>query len=1018
MRKKYQTPLMAAAMLALAAPAMTAAPGAEPSAISAPQPQAECTGTIVDNTGEPLIGATVKVVGNDKAVAVTNINGKFSLRNVKSGSTIVVSYIGYDELKAVWNGQPLSLVMQPSASSLDEVVVLGYNVQTKESLTGALSVVKGDKLRDVTSPSLTNMLNGKVAGVYVAPGGGQPGAGGAVVVRGQASLSGSTQPIWVIDGVIVGTSAGDLNPDDVASMTILKDAASTAIYGSDGANGVIVVTTKKGSDGTMNVSASVKLGISNLDKGNMEVYDGAGLYDYFASMQDPGNKLAAISLWTPELRNRNFDWWDNATHTGFAQDYHVAISGGAEKLRSYFSLGYYDESGAVKGYNFNKYSFRANIDFRPAKWISIRPTLQGSKRKIKDSQYSVSSMYSAMPWDSPFMRDYDPNSDELYTPHRYSGWWNASSTNWMRNLETGDYGKSDNYEFNGSFDFDIYFTDWLTFASTNSFRYNNYRLHQLTTPTSSSGEGVDGRIYDWNSSVTRKTTTQKLLINKDFGDKHKLNGLLAYEFKTYTYNYMDATGTGFVPGFDVLDVTALPEAVSGSITEWAVSSYFTKWNYMFDNRYLAEFSFRRDGASNLGKRWGNLWSVSAGWVINRESWFNASWVDYLKLRASYGAIGNRPDSLYPQYDLYSVGVKYDGSAGALISQIGNTDLTWERTYTFDVGFDANFFNERLRSSFDFYIKNTDNVLYAVPVTGLVGVTSVWRNIGKMRNTGIELNIGGDIIATRDWTWTMDLNLAHNKNELRDLFAQSNGDGTFSVRPVIVGDGSGISGTIDRILEIGEPVDTYYGKEWAGVNPEDGKPLWYYTDDNGNRVTTDNYTKADEVKLGKMSPDVFGSFSTNLRWKSLDLNAVFGYSIGGQIFNYSRIEYDSDGAYPDRNQYKLQSGWSRWEKPGDIATHPRAVYQNTDQGNKASSRFLESSDYLKLRTLTVGYTLPLPKNWGVRTARVSLSAENLFTITKYSGVDPELPASDGKVQGTATTPYPSVRRFSLGLNLSL
>ncbi|MDE6587627.1 MAG: TonB-dependent receptor [Paramuribaculum sp.] len=1018
MRKKYQTHLMTAAMLALAAPVMTAAPGAEPGTISAPQPQAECTGTIVDNTGEPLIGATVKAVGNDKAVAVTDIDGKFTLRNVKPGATITVSYIGYDELKTVWNGSPLTLTMQPSASSLDEVVVMGYNTQTKESLTGALSVVKGDKLKDITSPSLTNMLNGKVAGVYVAPGSGQPGAGGAVVVRGQASLSGSTQPIWVIDGVIVGTSAGDLNPDDVASMTILKDAASTAIYGSDGANGVIVVTTKKGSDGQMNVSASVKLGISNLNKGRMKVYDGAGLYDYFASMQDPGNKLSTIALWTPELRNQNFDWWDNATHTGFAQDYHVAISGGAEKLRSYFSLGYYDESGAVKGYNFNKYSFRANIDFRPAKWISIRPTIQGSKRKIHDSQYSVSSMYSAMPWDSPFMRDYDPTSEELYTPHRYSGWWNASSTNWMRDLETGDYGKSDNYEFNGSLDFDIYFTPWLTFASNNSYRYNNYRLHQLTTPTSSSGEGVDGRIYEWNSSTTRKTTTQKLLFNKDFGDKHKVNGLLAYEFKNELYNYMSATGTGFVPGFDVLDVTALPEAKSGSITEWAVSSYFTKWNYMFDNRYLAEFSFRRDGASNLGKRWGNLWSVSAGWVINRESWFNASWVDYLKLRASYGAIGNRPTSLYPQHDLYSVGVKYDGAAGALISQIGNTDLTWERTYTFDVGFDANFFSERLRASFDFYIKNTDNVLYSVPVTGLVGVTSIWRNIGKMRNTGIELNMGGDIIATRDWTWTVDLNLAHNKNELRDLYAQSNGDGTFSVRPVIVSDGSGISGSIDRILEIGEPVDTYYGKEWAGVNPEDGKPLWYYTDENGDRLTTDNYTKADEVKLGKMSPDVFGSFSTNLRWKSLDLNAVFGYSIGGQIFNYSRIEYDSDGAYPDRNQYKLQDGWTRWEKPGDIATHPRAVYQNTDQGNKASSRFLESSDYLKLRTLTVGYTLPLPQNWGVRTARVSLSAENLFCITKYSGVDPELPASGGQIQGTAATPYPSVRRFSLGLNLSL
>ncbi|MCM1029436.1 MAG: TonB-dependent receptor [Pseudoflavonifractor sp.] len=1011
MRKKYQNPLLGAALLALAAPAMMAAP-AEPLAIEAQQSDATCSGTVIDNTGEPMIGATVRVVGNDKAVAVTDVNGKFTLKNVKVGSTLTVSYIGYNDAKLVWTGQNVNIALQPAASSLDEVVVMGYNTQTRESLTGALSVVKDDKLKDVTTPNLTNMLNGKAAGVYVAQGSGQPGSGAAVVIRGQASLSGSTAPIWIIDGVNVGTSAGDLNPDDVASITLLKDAASTAIYGADGANGVVVVTTKKGSDGTMNVSASVKLGISRLNNGRLEVMNGAELYDYYASMQG-ADKLATIPMWTPELRNRNFDWWDAATHTGFAQDYHIAISGGTEKLRSYFSLGYYDESGAVKGYNFNKYSFRASTDFRPAKWISIRPTLQGSKRKITDRQRSVTSMYSSMPWDSPYLED------GSFAPHRYSGWWNASSTNYLLDLDYGNYGKNDNYEFNGSFDFDVYITDWLTFSSVNAYRYNTYRYHGYTDPRSSSGEGVEGRISENSQSWTRKSTNQKLLINKTFGDKHKLNGLIAYEYRDYTYNWIEGVGTGFIPGFQILSVTANPETVGGSISQEAVSSYFTKWNYMYDNKYLLDASFRRDGASNLGKRWGNLWSVSAGWVINRESWFDASWVDYLKLRASYGSVGNRPSSLYPQYDLYSVGVKYDGSAGALISVIGNQDLTWERTFTFDVGFDANFFNERLRSSFDFYIKNTDNILYNVPVTGLVGVTSIYRNVGKMRNTGVEFNVGGDIIATKDWTWSMDMNLAHNSNELRELFAQSDGKGGTEVRPVIISDGSGIAGSINRVLEVGQPIDTYYGREWAGVRPEDGKPLWYTTDENGNRVITDSYAKADEVKLGTFNPKVFGAFNTQLRWKDLDLSASFGFSIGGKIYNYSRLEYDSDGAYTDRNQMKLQGDWTRWEKPGDNATHPRAVYNNTDQGNKASSRYLEDSDYLKLRNLTIGYTLPLPANWGVRNFRVSLSAENIFCITKYSGVDPELPASGGTVMGsTGPGVYPSVRRFSLGLNVSL
>lgn len=1013
MRKKYQTPLLAAALLTFAAPAVMASPAAEPLSAEAQQTDATCSGTVIDNTGEPLIGATVRVIGNDKAVAVTDVDGHFTLKNVKVGSTITVSYIGYQDAKLVWAGQNVNIALQPAASSLDEVVVMGYNTQTRESLTGALAVVKDDKLKDVTTPNLTNMLNGKAAGVYVASGSGQPGSGGAVVIRGQASLSGSTAPIWIIDGVNVGTSAGDLNPDDVASITLLKDAASTAIYGADGANGVVVVTTKKGSDGTMNVTGSVKLGISRLNNGRLEVMNGTELYDYYTSMAG-AEKLATIPMWSPALRDRNFDWWDEATHTGFAQDYHVAISGGSEKLRSYFSLGYYDEDGAVRGYNFNKYSFRASTDFRPAKWISVRPTLQGSKRKITDRQRSVTSIYSSMPWDSPYLED------GSFAPHRYSGWWNSSATNYLLDLDYGNYAQSDNYEFNGSFDFDIYITDWLTFSSVNSYRYNNWRYHSYTDPRSSGGEGSDGRIGEQSDIHIRKTTNQKILINKTFGEKHKLNGLLAYEYRDWTYNWHSGSGTGFLPGFQVLSITANPETAKGSISQEAISSYFTKWNYMYDNKYLLDASFRRDGASNLGKRWGNLWSVSAGWVMNRESWFTAQWVDYLKLRASYGSVGNRPSSLYPQYDLYSVGVKYDGAAGALISVIGNSELTWERTFTFDVGFDANFFNERLRSSFDFYIKNTDNILYNVPVTGLVGVTSIYRNVGKMRNTGVELNIGGDIITTRDWTWTMDLTLAHNANKLRELFAQSDGKGGTEVRPVIISDGSNIAGSINRVLEVGQPIDTYYGREWAGVNPETGMPQWYTTDkETGERVITENYSKADEVKLGTFNPKVFGALNTSLRWKALDLNASFGYALGGKIYNYSRLEYDSDGAYTDRNQMKLQGDWTRWEKPGDIATHPRAVYNNTDQGNKASSRYLENSDYLKLRSLTLGYTIPTPSNWGIRTLRVSLSAENLFCITKYSGVDPELPASDGRVMGT-TMPgvYPSVRRFSLGLNVSL
>lgn len=412
-----------------------------------------------------------------------------------------------------------------------------------------------------------------------------------------------------------------------------------------------------------------------------------------------------------------------------------------------------------------------------------------------------------------------------------------------------------------------------------------------------------------------------------------------------------------------------------------------------------------------------MFSVSGGWIINREEWFDADWVDNLKLRASYGSVGNRPGSLYPQYDLYSASSSYNEQAGALIQVIGNKDLTWEKTFTTGIGVDASFFNNRLHMVFDYYIKDTDNIIYNVPVTGLTGVTSIYKNIGKMRNTGFELSIGGDIIRTQDLTWNVEANLSHNKNELRDLYAQKQADGSYAVVPVIISDGSSIAGTINRRLEVGEPIDTYYGKEWAGVNPDNGAPMWYKDDANGNKVTTSNYSEASYYKLGTSNPKFFGGFSTSLTYKNFDLSAVFGYSIGGQIYNYSRQEYDSDGTYTDRNQMKLHDGWSRWEKPGDIATHPIAKYNNSDKGNSSSSRYLEDSDYLKLRSLSLGYNFNL-KQYGIQNLRVSLSGENLFTLTDYSGVDPEIPASSGSVMGTAgAAVYPSVRRFMFGLNVT-
>ena len=971
-------------------------------------------GTIVDSkTGEPVIGASVKVKGT-KLAAVTDLNGEFEL-NTHANATLQISYVGFKETEVkASNGMKISL--KEDTESLEEVVVVGYGTQKKESLTGAMANIKGEKLKDITSATVENMLNGKVSGVYVAPGSGRPGSTGAIIIRGQTSINGATAPLWVVDGVIVGNSAGDLNPDDIETMTVLKDAASTAIYGSEGANGVVVVTTKQAKHEKMSISLSVKAGLSTLNRGNLEMMDGAEFYDYYKSFQNV--ESVNFPRWNEDLRNSNFDWFKLAKKTGSTQDYNLTLNGGSENIQSMFTLGYFKEEGAVKGYDMNRYSTRIKVVYKPYEWLTIKPNISGSRTNDKDKQYSVGAMYSMMPWDSP----YDENGNLV--PNYYAGWVNSKATNYLNDLAAGDYSTSTTYDLSGGLDFDIKIAPWLTFSSVNNYSYYNSQTHGYYDPKSSSGEGVNGRTTEYNYVSTRRYTNQLLRFKKSWG-KHNVNALLAYEFNDYEMKYTDVYATGFISGFEDFMTAAKPEMANGYRTAWAKQSYFTQWRYDYDSRYYGELSLRRDGRSNFGSnnRYGNFFSVSGAWNINNESWFKADWVDQLKLRAAFGSVGNVPTSLYPSYSLYSVGATYNENPGALISQIGNKDLTWEKTYTTGVGVDASFWQNRLHATLDYYIKNTSNILYQVPVTGLVGVTSIWKNIGKMRNTGIELTVGGDIIRTKDLTWNVTANISHNSNELRDLYKQRDANGNYVVKPVLISDGTSIAGTAQRILEIGEPVDTYYMKEWAGVNPEDGKPQWYMDDANGNKVVTDSYSKASDYKCGKASPDVYGSFSTSLFYKNFDLQANFGYSLGGQIYSYYRQEFDSDGAYAgDRNQMKLQKDWSRWEKPGDIATHPRAMYNNQDKGNLASSRYLESSDYLKLRSLTLGYNFDL-KKYGIQTLRLSVSGENLFTITDYSGVDPELPAGTNdkgvlSVTNTGgTSVYPAVRKFMLGVNLT-
>lgn len=973
------------------------------------QQDQQLKGQVIDaTTGEPVIGVNVLVKGSTNGT-ITDIDGKYEL-NAPAGAILQISFIGYKTVEIAATTSEQTIKLHEDTETLDEVVVVGYGVQKKESLTGAMSTLKENRLKDVTTPTVENMLNGKVSGVYVAPGSGQPGSNGAVQIRGRATLSGSTSPLWVIDGVIVGEDPGVLNPSDIENMTILKDAASTAIYGSQGANGVIIVTTKMGKSEKMKINASVKLGVSTMTNGKMEVMNGAELYDYYASF--PNQEDIKFSRWNPELRNANFDWGELASQAGFTQDYNISLSGGNEKMSSYFSLGYYSEEGTVKGYKYDRYSFRYRSNYKPFSWLTIKPNISGSMKNTDDSQYDYTAKYTMFPWDSPY------DEDGNLVPDRYSGWVDSSDLNYLNSISYGNHTARKTYEFSGNFDFDIKITDWLTFTSVNNYRWTGYFQSTYTDPRTDSASGVQGRVEEEQTNNIQRYTNQYLTFNKMFG-KHSVQALLAYEFMDTSAKVINAKGTGIVSGFEVLDATATPEEVGGNLTEWAKQSVFAKANYTYDNRYLAEVSLRRDGASNFGddKKYGNFFSISAGWNINREKWFKADWVDVLKLRASYGSVGNIPYSKYPQYGLYSVSSNYNGIPAILISQVGNKDLTWEQTYTAGVGIDANFFNNRLRFVFDYYNKYTSNILYQVPVSGLTGITSRWQNVGEMRNSGIEITIGGDIIRTKDWLWSLDLNMGYNKNKLEKLYGDD-------PNMMIIGGGgndTGIAGAAEKVLKVGYSTDRYYLREWAGVDPKNGAPLWYKNDGSGE--TTSNYSEAKQVMTEATSPKLFGGFNTSLTWKNIDLNASFGFSLGGKIYNYSRQEYDSDGAYTDRNQMKLIDGWSRWEKEGDIATHPAASYGNKSNSNKASTRYLEDGDYLKLRSLSIGYNLDLSKYY-IQNMRIYFTAENVFTLTGFSGIDPEVPAYYDETTGTyksigtaGANLYPSTRKFMFGINLT-
>ena len=919
----------------------------------AAQQKRHITGVVKDIKGETIIGANIMIKGTGTGVS-TNIDGGFSIE-AATGDELIVSFIGYlTQTIKIDSQKTLNIKLLEDTKTLEEVVVVGYTVQTKSAVTGSVAVVKADKLKDVNTLEVGSMLQGKVSGVYVSGSSGEPGQASKIRIRGKGTLNSSVSPLWVVDGVIVGEDPG-LNPNEIDNISVLKDGSATALYGSRAANGVIVVTTKRGEYDANKYSVSVNAGVSLLSTGRLEMMNSQELYDYQKSWNNQ-------SWFTEELLKHNTDWFKEASKPGLYTNANITYTGSSGRMRSFVMADYYREEGAIKDFTLDRFTFRSNNDVKFTDRFTMSTKISGSLSRTDSQQRSVYNTYLYLPWDFPY------NEDGSIRSGQEQDWRGRDGINDMYDLQW-NWSRSKKLTVDGTINFNYQITDWLRFESNNSIRYLSNRSESYTDKRSRSGQSDKGSLSNSNSLLTKQFTNQMIRFEKSFG-KHKVNALGAYEYTRHFYESTSAEGRGIQPGREILDVTTGIKSIGGYKDAIATQSALFNANYDYDNRYMGQVSYRMDESSCFGKnnRMGHFFTVSGGWNIQNETFFESlrESVNQLKVRVSYGSLGNTPGAYYGHYPLYS-SMMYNDEVAYFPSQMGNADLSWEKCYTTNIGIDARFF-DRFGVTIDLYNKNTSDLLYYAPLPNISGYTGQYKNVGAINNKGLEISLNADVIRTSKFQWTSDFNIGFNRNRVTELYGG---------KPELKG--------LKR-LEEGRDMDEWYLREWAGVDPANGSPLWYTTDENGKRTTTDSYNKADRVYCGSAAPKFTGGWMNSFSYKGFTLTANFDFVYGNLLYNQSRELLDSDGAYADYNSMKLKSGWKRWEKEGDIATHPKAINGGNKNSNKSSSRYLEKGNYFSLRNLSLGYSIPekLCGKLGLQRVNVSCSADNLFTLTPILG----------------------------------
>ena len=870
---------------------------------------------------------------------------------------------------------------------------LGYAVVEKDEISSSVVTLSSEVLTDVITNDIGNMLQGKIAGVQISNSTGQPGSVADINIRGMGSIIAKGVPVYVVDGVV----GGIFNPDDVETVSVLKDAGSLGIYGASAADGVIVVTTKTGKRNEKpRVILRSTIGSTQPLSGNFNMMDSKELYEYQKKLfSDKGVDASSFEVLRPAaLLEDNYNWQNYFFSNGLIQNHYVSVAGGGRKLGYYGSFNYYRQDGTFINTGYEHFSGRVNLDAEITRWLDMRLSTYFNRSNTENeaSWHMMNDAYSKMPWDNPC--DADGNLVYISSATRPDGgtWYSQDKWNALHNTQY-DYSRSNSFSIGADVQLNFHITDWLTLQSANRFLHYSGKHVVYEDPRTFHSEHPDGYLENSGDLSNSFCTTDILKAAYRLGD-HSVNGMIGGEYSIWQSENTLAGGVGMPNGVDALNAT-VPLTVSGNRipgSSWAV---FFQAGYDYGKRYFINATFRVESCSVFAPdhRIGYFPSVSAGWLISNEEFMRGqNIVSFLKLRANYGITGNAGIPYY----------RYQATRLA----ISNMNCGYSNMA--DVGIDLSFIN-RISMSVDLYQTDNTGLLLNVPLAPSTGFYKDTENSASVRNRGIEYSIDANVINIDKWRWNIGFNIAFNQNRVTSL---QNHISYLSV-----------NGGVSQQVKESQDLNSWYMKEWAGVDSENGDPLWYVIDNDGARTTTNNYNLATPTVVGKASPLFFGGLGTQVSWMGLSLSISTNFTYGNKIYNYNRQALDADGAYIGYNQYSIDNnklGWSRWQNPGEQATHPKAELNGNKMSNMVSSRYLEDGSFFRLKNITLSYdfcSTLIPKKYLTK-LRVFVSADNIATATGFSGMDPEigLYASSYKLAGMCSDQYPVARNIVGGIEI--